>query len=129
MIEAKWRRYLRFWRPSIDADLDDEIRFHLDERIAALIASGMAPDDARRAADEEFGDRQAVRQRLREIDGRIHASRRHAERWQMWRHDLAYSARSLRRMPGISLTIVVTLALGLGVNATLFSLLDRLFLR
>jgi predicted permease len=129
MTEAKWRRYLRFWRPSIDADLDDEIRFHFDERMAALIASGMAPDEARRAADEEFGDRQAVRQRLREIDGRIHASRRQAERWQMWRHDLAYSARSLRRMPGISLTIVVTLALGLGVNATLFSLLDRLFLR
>src|SRR6185437_16427018 len=111
MSEAKWRRYLRFWRPSIDADLDDEIRFHFDERIAALVASGMTLEDARRTAEEEFGDRQAVRQRLREIDARMHASHRRAERWDMWRHDLAYSARSLRRTPGLSLTILVTLAL------------------
>lgn len=127
--EAKWRRYLRFWRLDADADLDEELRFHFDESIAALIAAGMGPAEARRQAEEEFGDRHVVRRRLREIDERIRASRARAEHWERWREDLAYAARSLRRMPAVSLTVIVTLALGLGMNATLFSLLDRVFLR
>jgi putative ABC transport system permease protein len=129
MRESTWRRYLRFWRPNIAADIDDELRFHFDERMEALVAGGMTRDDARRAAEEEFGDAKVVRRGLREIDRRVHAHRARAERWAKWRQDIGYSARSLRRSPGLSLTIVVTLALGLGANATLFSLLDRVFLR
>src|SRR5579872_3127850 len=129
MAEAKWRRYVRFWRPSIEADVDDELRFHFEERFEALVAGGMARDAARRQAESEFGDVEAVRRGLREIDGRLQAARRRADWWDQWRQDFAYSARSLRRAPGLALTIIFTLALGIGINATLFTLLDRVFLR
>src|ERR1051326_4694883 len=129
MAEAKWRRYVRFWRPSVDGDLDDELRFHFEERVEALIASGLARDAALREAEREFGDVTAVRRALREIDNRVVAARRRGEWWDHWRQDLAYSARSLTRAPGLAVTIIVTLALGIGINATLFSLLDRVFLR
>jgi len=39
MAEAEWRRYLRFWHPSVDGDLDDELRFHFEERDEALVAA------------------------------------------------------------------------------------------
>ena len=129
MAESSWRRYLRFWRPNVEADVDDELRFHFEERIDVLVAAGLEREEARRQAEGEFGDVGAVRNGLREIDRRLHASRRRIDRWDQWRQDFAYSARSLRRVPGLSLTVIVTLALGIGVNATLFSLLDRVFLR
>ena len=129
MAESSWRRYLRFWRPNVDADVDDELRFHFEERIDALVAAGLDRDAARRQAEREFGDVGAVRNGLREIDRRLHASRRRVDRWDQWRQDFAYATRSLLRAPGLSATIVVTLALGIGVNAMLFSLLDRLFLQ
>jgi predicted permease len=129
MAEATWRRYLRFWRSNIDADLDDELRFHFEERIESLVATGLTEDDARRAADREFGDINAVREGLREIDRRVHAGRSRARRLEQWRQDFAYAVRGLRRTPGLAATIIVTLALGIGVNATLFSLLDRVFVQ
>jgi predicted permease len=129
MAEAAWRRYLRFWRSNVDADVDDELRFHFEERIEALVAGGLTRDDARRQAEREFGDLGAIRNGLREIDRRLHANRSRSSRRDQWRQDFAYSARSLRRVPGLSFTVVVTLALGIGINSTIFSLLDRVFLR
>ena len=129
MAEAAWRRYLRFWRPSIDADLDDELRFHFEERIEALVASGLTHEAARRQALGEFGEVGPVRQGLREIDHRVSKARRRAHRWESWRQDFTYAWRGLRRTPGLSLTIILTLALGIGINAMLFSLLDRLFVQ
>lgn len=129
MAEAAWRRYLRFWRSNVDADVDAELRFHFDERVEALMARGLSSAEARREAEREFGDVDAVRYDLRQIDQRVHTRQRRAHRWEAWRQDFAYSAQSLLRMRGLSLTIVVTLALGIGVNATLFSVIDRVFLR
>ncbi len=129
MTEASWRRYLRFWRSNVDADVEDELRFHFDERVAALVASGLSGDEARREAEREFGDVTVIRSRLGEIDRRVQATRRRADRWEHWRQDFIYSARGLRRAPGLSLTVILTLALGIGANASLFSLLDRLFVQ
>jgi putative ABC transport system permease protein len=129
MGEATWRRYLRFLRSDIDADLDDELRFHFEERLDALIAGGLTSEEARLQAEYEFADLSAVRPALRQIDARVHAGRMRADRWDAWWQDVSYAARLLRRMPGFSLTVIVTLALGIGVNATLFSVLDRVFLR
>src|SRR4051812_8362737 len=129
MAEGKWRRYLRFWRSDIDADLHDELRFHFDERLDALVTAGLTREEARRQAELEFGDVSTVRRALRQIDARVHAGQVRADRWEAWRQDVGYAARLLRRMPGFSLMVIVTLALGIGVNATLFSVLDRVFLR
>ncbi|MEP7345996.1 MAG: permease prefix domain 1-containing protein, partial [Gemmatimonadaceae bacterium] len=65
-----WRRYLRFLRPDVHADIDDELRFHFDERIADLVASGASSQDAQRRALVEFGDLPSVRDNLRAIDDR-----------------------------------------------------------
>lgn len=127
--EPFWRRYLRFFRGSVEADIDDELRFHFDSRIAELISQGVPPDAARTQAEQEFGSTEDTRRRLRDIDRRIERKRERLE-WLfgLW-HDLKYSARSLGRSPIIATTVVVTLALGLGANVAMFSLLDVLYLR
>ena len=129
MAEAAWRRYLRFWRSNVDADVDAELRFHFDERVEALMASGLPSEQALREAEREFGDLSDFRDGLRAIDRRVHAARRRRDRGEVWRQDVAYSGRRLLRAPGSSIVIIVTLALGIGINATLFSILDRVFLR
>jgi hypothetical protein len=60
-----WRRYLRFWKPNVPADVDQEIGFHLEALIAQNAAAGMTPDEARRAAIERFGDADRVAARWR----------------------------------------------------------------
>ena len=60
-MTAKWRRYLRFWRPELGADVDDEIAFHVEERIEDLVARGMHPAAARDEAMRLFGDVQRIK--------------------------------------------------------------------
>jgi predicted permease len=127
--EPSWRRYLTFWRPNIRRDVDAEIRFHFDERVADLIARGRTMTAARAEADAEFGDAALVRERLLEIDHRVEARRSRGE----WMHrritDVRYALRSMRRTPGLTMTVVTLLALGIGANAAIFSTLDRIMLR
>ena len=124
-----WRRYLRFWRRDVRGDVDAELRFHLDERVDELMASGLDREAARRIALEEFGDVAEVSARLYEIDDRAGRRIDRAERLWSIVSDFRYAARSLRRTPMVAATIVLTLALGVGVNAAMFSLLDVLYLR
>jgi len=127
--KPSWRRYLLFWRRDLQSDIDAEVRFHLDARTEDLVALGRSPESARTQAEEEFGDVALVRARLRAIDDRLEERRRRRDWLDSVRQDVVYSARSLARSPTISVTIVLTLALGLGVNAALFSLLDAVYLR
>src|SRR5689334_10640901 len=60
-----WRRYLRFWRPDPEADLDEEFRFHLETEVEELVAAGMTPERARAAALARFGDLDAARRAAR----------------------------------------------------------------
>ena len=53
---ATWRRYLRFWGPRAEADVDDELRFHIEMRVRDYIALGMTEDDARAATARRLGD-------------------------------------------------------------------------
>lgn len=114
---------------SVHHDIDAELRFHFDARIEELVGQGMSRDDARARAVEEFGDIDAVRANLREIDHRVARRRNRADLLDGLRQDVVYAVRSLRRTPAVAVTIILTLALGLGVNAAMFSLLDVIFLR
>src|SRR5829696_9014190 len=125
----RWRRYLRFWRRDVPADIEDELAFHFQMRIGELTGKGMTPDAARAQALEEFGDVAAVRRGLLTIDQRVARRASRTEWLDGWRQDIVYAARSLRHTPGVTLTIVVTLALGLGANTAMFSLLNAVFLR
>jgi putative ABC transport system permease protein len=114
---------------SIQRDVDAELRFHFDARIEELMEQGMTREAARAQAVSEFGDVEVTRASLREIDGRVAKRRSRAETIEALLQDLRYSIRSLRRTPAVSLTIILTLALGIGVNAAMFSLLDAIYLR
>jgi len=114
---------------SIQRDIDAELHFHLDARIEELKGQGVSPENARTQALAEFGDVNDVRSNLREIDTRVARRRGRADLLDGLRQDVVYAARSLRRTPVVSLTIILTLALGLGANAAMFSLLDVIFLR
>lgn len=125
----RWRRYLRFFGRNVQADIDDELAFHFQTRIAELTEQGITPDAARARALDEFGDVNVVRDHLHAIDERMARRESRIERLDGWRQDVLYAARSLRRTPGVTLAIIVTLALGLGANAAMFSVLNAVFLR
>ena len=125
----RWRRYLRFLRPDPVSDVDDELAFHLEMRVERSMSMGMTPEAARRDALRRFGDLSRWRAELVDHDTRKHASRERQRIMSDFVRDVQYALRSLRRAPGMTIAIVLTLALGLGVNMAMFSFLDVVFLR
>ena len=124
-----WHRLTRIWRADTAANVDDELRFHFEQKVEEFVAAGASASDARARAEAEFGDVQSVRESLRTIDGRVEKRQRRAEWWEGAAQDLKYVLRTLRRSPAFTITVVVTLALGLGANAALFSVLDQLYVQ
>lgn len=113
----------------IRREIDEELRFHLEERIEALVASGLDEERARRQALGEFGDVGTVRAGLVRIDRRIVRRRRRREAvlvlWQEWRQSL----RRLARSPGFLVAVVLTLGLGIGASTAVFALLNGVVIR
>lgn len=117
------------FRTSVHGDVDRELRFHLDLRVEALMAQGLSREEARARAVAEFGDVEAVRSSLVEMDREAGRRQNRLEWFDGLRQDLSYAVRALRRTLVVSLTIILTLALGIGANTAMFSLLDVIYLR
>jgi predicted permease len=116
-------------RAGITRAVDDEIAFHIEMRTQQLIASGMTPDAAWAEALRQFGSIESVRQGCITLDEeRVRAMRR-ANFLDELRQDVIYSIRALRRNLGFTAIAVTTLALGIGANTAIFTLIDALLLR
>jgi putative ABC transport system permease protein len=104
-----------------DADLDEEIRFHLEEEASELQESGVSWDHARSAATRDFGNVALIRETTREVWGWGSLDR--------LIQDVRYGCRSLAGTPIVSIVAILSLALGIGANTAIFSVLETLILR
>jgi predicted permease len=131
MLPDGIHRLFRLFRGHGDvaADLDAEIAFHLATKTEALIASGMSPAEARAEALRQFGDVARARRELAAIDHRHTRRALRADALEALWSDVRFAARGLARTPAFTAAVVLTLALGLGATAAMFSVLDRLLLR
>jgi len=125
---ATWRRYLRFWGPRAEADVDDELAFHLSMRERDYMARGMSETDARRAATRRLGDLAQARVECIAITSRRERRMTRAQVVDAFVHDLKFAWRTLGRQKGWTAVAVITLALGIGANTAVFSVVNTLLL-
>jgi predicted permease len=116
-------------RPRIEEEVDTELAFHVDMVIQTLIAGGMTPNDARAEAIRRFGDIAVVAAECRRYGRQRDRNRSRAEYLAELRQDFAFTLRQLRRARGFAATATITLALGIGATAAVFSVLYAVVLR
>lgn len=124
-----WRRYLRFWGKDSAADVDDELGFHIQARYDEYIASGMPPDVARAEVSRRFGDVHAIRERCVAIDSQWQREQTMLDSLQRAGADVRYAVRQLRRNMSLSAAAILCFALGIGANASIFSVVSGVLFR
>ena len=118
-----WLKRVRtiFRRGSMERELDAELQFHLDMLAAEYVRQGVAPDAARRTARQLFGGVETIKDDVRDA-------------WltrlvETFNQDVRYGVRGLRKQAGYALAVVVTMALGIGANTAIFSVVNAVVLQ
>jgi putative ABC transport system permease protein len=111
----------RFWRDSVDREVDAELEFHVEMRTRALVERGLDPATARQVAIGRFGDLQRVNTTCRRISRLRDRDMKRTEYLSEVRQDTVFALRQLLRNPGFTLVAIVMLAIGIGATTAIFS--------
>jgi putative ABC transport system permease protein len=105
---------------AVKHEIDDELRFHIEQRTAENIAAGMSPEEAARTARKRFGNIQSVREECRDVRG--------ANFGETVLQDVRFGLRVLWKNPGFTAVVVLTLALGIGASTAIYSVVNSALL-
>ena len=121
LSDIRYRVRALFFRASVEHELDDELRFHIERETEKYERQGISHAAALRRARLEFGGVEQMKEESRDTRG--------TARLESIARDLRFGVRSLKNRPAFTLTVIATLALGIGANTAIFTLVDALLLR
>ncbi|HEX5313753.1 MAG TPA: ABC transporter permease, partial [Gammaproteobacteria bacterium] len=123
-----WRRYSTLFGRNIRRDIEDEIKFHVEARARELVDHGWPPRAAEEEAHRLFGDRDSILMKCQQIDTRFEQRRKMLAYLADIAADVRYALRGFKRTPGLTIVTLLTLAVGLGLTAAVFSVLNAVLL-
>jgi predicted permease len=121
LSELRYRFRVVFRKRAVENELDEELRFHIEQEARKLEASGLTTYEAHRQARIAFGGVERIKDDTRDVRG---------VSWlEVLRQDLRYAARGLRARPAFTASVILTLGLGIGANVAMFGIVDQLLIR